>query len=134
MADMTLYVRNHRDLRARWDSLLFVEKAVKMAKAQGLSMDGAKAQAFINNLKAAIREYNRRKTDRRVITGDYDGVLYLVDVPQGVADIDAWFDDHERRFCLPSQYDCTGQAFTQWYKVVKRAGGYKVYHKIGYDV
>ena len=134
MADMTLYVRDRRDLRARWDSLLFVEKAVKMAKAQGLSMDGAKAQAFINDLKAAIREYNRRKTDRRIITGDYESVLVLVDVPQGVTDIDAWFDENERRICAPSQYDCTGQAFTQWYKIVKRAGGYKIYHSIGFDV
>lgn len=134
MADMTLYVRDSRDLWARWDSLLFIEKAVKMAKAQGLSMDDTKAQAYINDLKQAIREYNHRKTDRRIITGDYDGVLELVDVPQGVIDIDAWFDENERLVCMPSMYDCTGQAFTEWYKVVKRAGGYKVYHSIGYDV
>lgn len=134
MADMTLYVRDNRDLRARWDSLLFVEKAVKMAKAQGLSMNGTKAQAFLNDLKQAIREYNHRKTDRRVITGDYNGYIELIEVPQDITDVDAWFEDNERLICMPSMYDCTGQRFTQWYKVIKRQGRYMVYHSVGIDV
>ena len=132
MADMTLYVRDSRDLRARWATLLFCDLIVKQAQAQG--MNTGKTQKYILDLKAAIREYNHRKTNRRIITGDYDSVLELVDVPQGVTDIDAWFDENERCVCMPSMYDCTGQAFTQWYKVVKRADGYKVYHSIGYDV
>lgn len=132
MADMTLYVRDSRDLRARWASLLFCDLIVKQAQAQG--MNTGKTQKYILDLKQSIREYNHRKTDRRIITGDCDGVLELVDVPQGVTDIDAWFDENERRVCMPSMYDCTGQAFTEWYKIVKRAGGYKVYHMIGYDV
>lgn len=130
MADMTLYVRNNRDLRERWITLLFMEK---LRATIGIS-DAPQAQAFIKDLKQSIREYNHRKTDRRIITGDYGCVLELVDVPQGVTDIDAWFDENERRICQPSQYDCTGQAFTEWYKIVKRADGYKVYHLIGFDV
>ena len=130
MADMTLYVRNNRDLRERWITLLFMEK---MRATIGIS-DAPQAQAFIKALKQSIREYNHRKTDRRIITGDCDSVLVLVDVPQGVTDIDAWFDENERCVYMPSMYDCTGQAFTEWYKIVKRADGYKVYHSIGYDV
>lgn len=131
---MTLYVRDRRDLRARWDSLLFVEKAVNMAMAQGLSIDGTKAKAFINDLKQAIRAYNRRKSDRRIISGDYDGYIELIEVPQGITDVDAWFDDNERLICTPSIYDCTGQAFTMWYKAVNRGGKWFVYHKVGFDV
>lgn len=132
MKDWTLYVRDNRDLRSRWATLLFCDFMVKQAQAQG--MNTGKTQKYILDLKQAIREYNHRKPDRRIITGDYDSVLELVDVPQGVTDIDAWFDENERRVCVPSQYDCTGQAFTSWYKVCKRGDGYKVYHKINFDV
>lgn len=32
-----------------------------------------------------------------------------------------------------SPYDCTGQAFTSWYKVFKRRGIWYAYHCISYD-
>lgn len=133
MADYTLYIKTREDLKRRWITLRFMEKT--LAELQDVTKSQAeKSRAFIKDLKQSIREYNHRKTDRRIITGDYDSVLVLVDVPQGVTDIDAWFDENERLVYMPSMYDCTGQAFTEWYKVVKRAGGYKVYHMIGYDV
>ena len=130
MADMTLYVRDSQDLRERWETLLFMEK---MRATIDIS-NAPKTQAYIKKLKQAIRGYNHRKTDRRYMKGDIDGFIELIDVPQGVTDIDAWFDENESLVCMPSQYDCTGQAFTQWYKIVKRAGGYKIYHSIGFDV
>ena len=35
---------------------------------------------------------------------------------------------------VPSQYDCTGQLFTNWFKLIRRRGHWFAYHSIGRDV
>lgn len=135
MADYTLYIKTREDLKMRWITLRFMEKT--LAELQDVTKSQAeKSQAYIKDLKQSIRDYNRRKEnrDRRIITGDYDGYIELVNVPQNITDIDAWFDENERLICRPSQYDCTGQPFTMWYRPVKRGGRWFVYHKVGFDV
>ena len=39
-----------------------------------------------------------------------------------------------RRHYYPSAYDCTGQAFTSWYKVFARGGRFWAYHRVSVDV
>lgn len=43
------------------------------------------------------------------------------------------FEDNYKLRCANSPYDCTGQMFTIWYKLVKRQGMWYAYHYIGCD-
>jgi hypothetical protein len=43
------------------------------------------------------------------------------------------FEDNYEMRCANSPYDCTGQMFTVWYKLVKRQGMWYAYHYIGCD-
>lgn len=43
------------------------------------------------------------------------------------------FEDNYEMRCANSPYDCTGQMFTVWYKLVKRQGMWYAYHCIGRD-
>ena len=121
------------NIKDKWIALHFMELTRLEALKKGIT-DCEKCDAYILELKKEIRAYNHRIKDRRVITSDCDSYIELVDVPEGVEDVDEWFDENERRICYPSQYDCTGQLFTMWYKVCRRGSGFKVYHKVGMDV
>ena len=123
-----MMINNSRDLRIAYETLELIKDFFDKAN------DKAKAEKHMQDVKQAIRAYNRRKSDRRIISGDYDGYIELIEVPQGITDVDAWFENNERLTAMPSMYDCTGQLFTVWYKVVKRHGRYMVYHSVGADV
>ena len=43
------------------------------------------------------------------------------------------FEDNYEMRCANSPYDCTGQMFTVWYKLVKRQRMWYAYHYIGCD-
>lgn len=43
------------------------------------------------------------------------------------------FEDNYEMRCANSPYDCTGQMFTVWYKLVKRQEMWYAYHYIGCD-
>ena len=43
------------------------------------------------------------------------------------------FENNYEMRCANSPYDCTGQMFTVWYKLVKRQGMWYAYHYIGSD-
>ena len=62
-----------------------------------------------------------------------DGYIELYELPD-VTDPEAYFDENERLIATPSQYDCTGQAFTMWHKIIKRRGRNMVYHRVAFDV
>ena len=92
-------------------------------------------------LKRKIREYLHREpesNDFRIVK-DYgiDGFISLEKLPEEITDYDTaveWFEMWRVRECVPSQYDCTGQLFTNWFKVFKRNGSFWAYHSIGCDV
>ena len=46
----------------------------------------------------------------------------------------SYFEDYEYRHYYPYAYDCTGQAFTSWYKVFARGGRFWAYHRVSVDV
>lgn len=76
--------------------------------------------------------------ERRIIK-DYgiDGFVELVCLPEVISSkesADEFFEEFMRMECEPSMYDCTGQAFTNWHKTVKRRGNYWVYHSVSFDV
>ena len=95
----------------------------------------SKTEEYIKNLKASIREYNKQSTGTdKTIVKDYgfDGFIELFELPD-VEDPVAYFEENEYIHCEPSQYDCTGQSFTGWYKIFKRRGKNMVYHRVCTD-
>lgn len=78
------------------------------------------------------------KVERRLVK-EYgiDGFIELIDIPDVFNTVELaeeFFHDFIEQKCRPSQYDCTGQAFTNWYKLFKRNGAFHVYHSVAFDV
>ena len=129
-------IRNYRDLRTAYNSVILYEELKK--KYPKKNTLGAKAsKKYIVELKKEIRKFHKKTSDRRIIKGDYDGYLELITLPENIAskkEANMYFDVNERLVCRPSQFDCTGQAFTCWVKIFKRRGRFMAYHNVGYDV
>lgn len=104
----------------------------------------AEKRAAVKNLAATIkreiRDYNNRPTSNvRIISGDYNGHLDLVRLPDELdrvykSEAAEWFDDNCYLEAYNSQYDCTGQEFTSWYHLFRRWGHWFAYHKVCRDV
>ena len=87
-----------------------------------------------------IRAYNNRPASNvRIISGDYNGHLDLVRLPdeldrmheEAAAD---WFRGNCYLEAYNSPYDCTGQEFTNWFYLFRRHGHWFAYHKVCWDV
>jgi len=97
-------------------------------------------EQFIIEEKRAVRAYHRRQNqpkDRRIISGDYEGYIELIELPDCIESYDEaveYFDEYERIPAWSSPYDCTGRTFTRWGKVFCRNGRYMAYHAVGRDV
>ena len=123
---------NINDLRRNYSMLLFFKEMREKFRYRNEDLE--------KSLKQSIRIYFRnqsRKPERRVFDADYNGAMYLIELPEEIKTeeiAEAWFEANEHRECVPSQYDCTGQAFTAWHKLVKRRGRWWCYHRICFDV
>ena len=109
--------------------------------------DGA-VQDLIIETKRNLRKWTHRgpavnvglgfMVTRRLVKDDgIDGYVELVSIPDVFDTADAadeFFRDFLYMECRPSMYDCTGQAFTGWYKLFKRHGRYHAYHSVAVDV
>ena len=119
-------------------------KAIKM-------FDEFKSEGAVKDLTDEIKREVRRWThkvngdsffdgdvERRVVK-EYgiDGFTELVTLPEGI-DNDEYASKffHQYVYMEPdnSMYDCTGKAFTGWYKLFKRNGRYCAYHMVCMDV
>ena len=111
---------------------------------QGDISASAEKKAAVKNLAATvkmeIRAYNNRPVSNvRIISADYDGRLELVQLPDELdkahkADAANWFRNNCYLEAYNSQYDCTGQEFTSWYKLFRRQGHWFAYHFVSRDV
>ena len=111
---------------------------------QGDISASAEKKAAVKNLAATvkmeIRAYNNRPVSNvRIISADYDGRLELVQLPAKLdeaheMDATNWFLNHRYLKSYNSPYDCTGQEFTNRYKVFRRRGHWFAYHSINRDV
>ena len=91
------------------------------------------------DLKREMRKFSSRPvSERRIIQDDgIDGYTELLPLPEYIGTMDeavSYFEDYEYRPYYPSAYDCTGQAFTSWYKVFVRGGRFWAYHRVSVDV
>ena len=111
-------------------------------------------ESYTIELKRSLRQYASKKAiynvglgftcERRIIK-DYgiDGYIELVSIPAVFNTLEdstdgpgaeTFFKDFIEKRAYPSPYDCTGQAFTNWYKIFKRRGQFWVYHSVAVDV
>lgn len=91
------------------------------------------------DLKREMRTFfHRPVSERRIVQDDgIDGYTELLPLPEYIETMDeavSYFEDYEYRRYYPSAYDCTGQAFTSWYKVFVRGGRFWAYHRVSVDV
>ena len=123
-------------LRDAYTFLNFIQDAPAPVKPE----KKANWEILIANIKREIRTYNNRPTsDTRIISSDYDGRFELVRLPdeldrmheEAAAD---WFRNNCYLEAYNSQYDCTGQEFTNWFYLFRRQGHWFAYHKVCRDV
>lgn len=123
------------DLRLAWELLAFYEYVKNIRKEP---KDKIKVIPKIVELKTQIREYNRKPIRHTIKYDGCGGYIELVRfLPAGVYDREFAEEFFEKEYCIhpyPSAYDCTGQAFTNWYKVFMRGGWWYAYHSVGCDV
>lgn len=128
-------ITNDEKLRDAYALLMFMQKDVPAS---------SKKKANVKNLAATvkreIRNYNNRPASNvRIISGDYNGHLDLVRLPDELdrmhKEIAAdWFREHCYLESYITPYDCTGWEFTSWYKLFRRQGHWFAYHKVCRDV
>ena len=126
-------IRNTRDLREAYQTIKLINDCIKLKN--DTCIDGF--VRYIIEIKQEIRKYNHEVPCSRLVK-DYgiDGYIELYELPNydDIKDAREYFEECERICYTPSPYDCTGQAFTVWYKIFKRWGRTWVYHRVGFDV
>lgn len=134
-------IRDLEDLRMKYETLLLANKL----KNEVSSIDIDRYNDFINEIKKEIRDYYKEKEEERkewlIKDNGIDGGIVLFELPSEINSIkidsfnlaDEYFKAYEYRRCRPSMYDCTGQSFTNWYKIIKRNNKFYAYHSIGFD-
>ena len=85
-----------------------------------------------------IYKQENEKPERHIVHDNgIDGYIELLQLPEEITTretADEWFQYNEYMECVPSAFDCTGQRFTSWYKLVERNGRWWAYHCISVDV
>ena len=123
-------ITNNRDLAKAWDWLHFYTTTEGLPSSPSI-------KARVLDLKHDIRRFNRAIARQRVIAWEDDyGYVEKVEAPKeciDLEDVEDWFERYERIEYIDRGYDCTGQMFTSWYKVVKLHGEWWVYHRISCD-
>lgn len=123
-------------LRDAYTFLNFIQDAPAPVKPE----KKADWEILIAKIKLEIRSYNNRPASNvRIISGNYNGHLDLVRLPDELdrmhKEIAAdWFREHCYLESYITPYDCTGWEFTSWYKLFRRQGHWFAYHKVCRDV
>lgn len=101
----------------------------------------ASRDVLVATVKREIREFNRRPASDICIVEERgcDGYIELVQLPAELDDVhkaDAadWFRANRYLEFFPTPYDCSGQKFTNWFKLFRRRGHWFAYHSVSIDV
>lgn len=140
-------IRNDRDFRIGY--AILHEILERLGEAGG---DTESRRERVIELKRNLRQYAHRDTntydvgmgfmcERRIVKDEgIDGYIELVSIPEVIDTLDGedgadeFFKTFLEIHARPSMYDCTGQAFTSWYKLFKRRGQFYAYHSVCFDV
>ena len=131
-----LDITNNEMLREAYKLLRFIQDDVP-----GVSKQRPSVGALVADTKKGIRAYNNRPASDSRIIKEYgiDGYMELVRFPDTLdkaceADAEEWFLANCYLAFSPTQYDCSGQRFTDWYKIFRRCGHWFAYHSVCVDV
>lgn len=137
-------IQDSKDLRFKYEILLLLNRIKNENESVILDMDSYNDSVY--EIKKEIRDYYKEKEEERkewLIKDDgIDGGIVLFELPSEINSIkidsfelaEEYFKAYEYRKCRPSMYDCTGQSFTSWYKIIKRNNKFYAYHCISFDV
>ena len=124
-------------LRDAYTLLAFIRDDVPTTTAEQKSG----MAAFMVSIKKEIRAYNNRPApDSRIVEEHgIDGYIELVQLPNELdeadnADADVCFRSNLYYEFYPTAYDCSGQRFTNWYKLHRRCGHWFAYHSVSFDI
>lgn len=90
-------------------------------------------------LKREIREFSAIPARRFICDEGIDGFIEIERLPDWTNDMSKedvadWFEECRVLHAPFSAYDCTGGAFTNWFKLARRQGHWCVYHCVCFDV
>ena len=123
-------IENKEELRLAYEILKDVESREKTAYRE----------KRIRRLKISIRRYTKEQSvdcARRIIKDQQDSYIELIQFPRVIkttVQAQMYFEERLRIELKPSQYDCTGQPLTIWYKTFRRRGRMWAYHYVALDV
>lgn len=128
--------------RNLYEDILMREKLMEMCKGNpGINWDILNEKLI--ELKRKARRVNAKKhyhfsADEVVFGNSFETAIFKYPLPEDIktlADAEEYFEEYEQIECMPSQYDCTGQTFTSWWKIFRKPDGrFWVYHAIDMDV
>lgn len=125
-------IKNKEQLCTAYVLLRYYQKAAPAVGKDDLCDEN------IKEMKRAIRTYTHRSSDPcRTIEDDGDRVIFLLPLPEQIATKESargYFMSQLYIEARPSMYDCTGQAFTSWFKIIERGGRFWAYHCVCFDV
>lgn len=127
---------NYNPYRALFYTIHMLETYFNQNNASNPAIIRLKKQLRKQMKDDALMEFKHGKCVKQ-----YDDGNIIILMPMLEASFNLSKDEVERLFedkyeiPIPnSPYDCTGQPFTSWFKVIKRRGLWWVYHAIAYDV
>ena len=126
-------INNDSKLRAAYIFVIAMDTSPKGSEG--------KLDALMVNVKREIRTYTHRPAaDTRIVEErGCDGYIELVQLPDELdkahKEIAAdWFRANRYLEFYPTPYDCSGQKFTNWFKLFRRRGHWFAYHSVSIDV
>ena len=128
-------IRTKDGLRTAYENLSLWKYLRSMTPPDKLELVDEKILRY----KRRIREYHKHsdnEPEHRFLSHDYDYGVEIVILPGDLTreQVDKYYDLNMHRECMPSMYDCTGQIFTVWHRVVRTGAGWKIYHGLAMDV
>jgi len=130
-----MQIRSKNDLKLAYETINDIKEMLPKAQRTDTALE------YIKNLKKDIREFFRKEKEkpqhRLVKDNGIDGYIVLMQLPSFLnskEEAAIYFEENEAMTCRPSMYDCTGQAFTSWYKIIERSGRLWAYHSVCFDV
>ena len=133
-----MIIINREDARS-WVS--FIRYAEEQRKNGVIYDEDDKAKTIETDIKKALRAYYKKEqnADPFKLVADYsiDGYIQRITMPdtiQNAEDAERYYLNNYYKECKPSQYDCTGQLFTAWYKVGTLNGRPTVWERVCADI
>jgi len=144
-------ITNTRELYARIESIRTWEAMLQefIAEDKESHLTNLERKIDINHIMEHIAEMKRtvRKWYKdnkfsfddspRLVQSDWDSAITLIPLPTRIHDRETakeWFEYNEYMDRPNSPYDCTGEMFTAWYKLIERNGRWYAYHSFHLDV